>query len=114
VTDCSKLFYPDYTLPWLLRADASDLGVGFVLMQIFTNPDGSTVHQPILFGSKKFSATAAKWHTYAKEGFAQFYAMKSCEYYLRAKEFIFEGDHANLQWIERSTDGKVIRWKIYM
>ena len=114
VCKCTALFYPDYNLPWIVRADASDFGVGFVLMQEFTAPTGIKTMQPLLFGSKKFSETALKWHTYAKEGFAQFFSMKSCDYYLRAKPFVFEGDHANLQWIERSTDAKVVRWKIFM
>ena len=113
VLAASALFYPDYSLPWILRADASDFGVGHVLMQVQTL-DGVEVLQPIMFGSKKFTPTAMKWHTYAKECFAMFYAMKGCEFYIRAKEFIFEGDHANIQWIERSTDAKVIRWKIFM
>jgi len=43
-----------------------------------------------------------------------FFAMKTCEYYLRGKKFTYEGDHANLQWIERSTEGKVIRQRLYM
>ena len=110
----TSLYYPDYALPWILRADASDTGIGWVLLQILTKNDGSELAQPIVFGSRKFSDTATRWHTYAKEGFAMFFAIKSCEYYLRGKAFVFEGDHANLQWIERSLDAKVIRWKIYM
>ena len=110
----TALFYPDYDLPWILRADASETGIGWVLIQIFTTPDGKEVMQPIIFGSKKFSDAATRWHTYAQEGFAMFYSIKDCEYYLRGKHFTFEGDHANLQWIERSLDAKVIRWKIYM
>jgi hypothetical protein len=79
VTQCTALFYPDYFLQWILRADASDTGVGYVLMQVFINEKGEHIMQPLLFGSKKFSATAMKWHTYAKEGFAQFHAFKGCE-----------------------------------
>jgi len=113
LTKCTALFYPNYDLEWILRADASDLGVGFVLMQIAI-VNGTEIMQPILFGSMKFSEIASRWHTYAKECFAMFFAIKSCEYYLRGKHFIFEGDHANLQWIERCTKAKVIRWKIFM
>lgn len=43
-----------------------------------------------------------------------YFPFKSCEYYLKAKNFTYEGDHANLQWIERCTDPKVIRWRIFM
>ncbi|CAN0454448.1 unnamed protein product, partial [Ectocarpus fasciculatus] len=36
------------------------------------------------------------------------------EYYIRGKHFTYEGDHANLQWMERSTEAKVIRQRLYM
>ena len=108
--DSCELFYPDYNLDWILRADASDFGVGFVLLQVAPGD----VLQPLLFGSQKFSEQAKKWSTYAKEAFAMFFSMKACEYYLRAKPFTYEGDHANLRWMEQCTEAKVIRWRIYM
>ena len=111
--EATKLYYPNYDLEWILRADASDYGVGFVLLQIAVI-DGEEVLQPILFGSKKFSEQAQKWSTYAKEAFAMYFAIYSCQYYLRAKRFTYEGDHANLQWMESCTDAKVIRWRIFM
>jgi len=114
----TALFYPDYELDWILRVDASDVGVGFVLLQIFVGtidtPESERSYQPILFGGKKFSDQAMKWDTYNKEAFALFYGIKSCEYYLRGKHFTLEGDHRNLQWIEKSVVPKVIRWRIYM
>lgn len=112
--DAVSLYYPDYNLDWFLRADASDYGIGFVLLQKFINKDGTIVMQPLVFGSKKFSEQALKWSTYAKEAYAMFYAFKACEYYLRAKPFMYEGDHANLRWMEQSAEAKVIRWRIYM
>ena len=112
----ATLFYPDYDLDWLLRGDASELGVGCVLLQLFPNPDqrDKPTHQPLLFASKKFSEQAKKWSTYAQEAFAMYFAFKSCEYYIRGKPFIYQGDHANLAWMERSTEAKVIRWRLYM
>jgi hypothetical protein len=110
----ATLFYPDYDLDWVIRADASELGVGMVLFQVFINPDGTKVNQPLLFASKKFSEQARKWSTYAQEAFAMYFAFKTSEYYIRGKPFTYEGDHANLQWMERSTEGKVIRQRLYM
>ena len=109
----TTLYYPNYDLEWIVRADASDFGVGFVVLQVAII-NGEEVHQPILFGSKKFSEQALKWSTYAKEAFAMYFAFHSCQYYLRAKRFTYEGDHANLQWMELCTDAKVIRWRIFM
>ena len=112
--EATALHYPDYTLDWILRADASEMGVGFVLMQVFISDNEEKIHQPILFGSKKFSDQARRWSTYAQEAFAMYFSFKACEYYLRAKAFIYEGDHANLKWMEQSSESKVIRWRIYM
>jgi hypothetical protein len=105
----TTLYYPDYELDWILRADASELGVGIVLFQVHLSSEGHVVHQPILFASKKFSDQAKKWSTYAQESYAMYLAFKTCEYYLRGKPFTYEGDHTNLQWMERSTEAKVIR-----
>ena len=49
-----------------------------------------------------------------KEAFAMYFAIKECEYMLRGKYFILQGDHRNLKWIEASAVPKVIRWRIYM
>ena len=110
----TALFYPDYDLDWILRADASELGVGCVLMQVYVTPDGTRMHQPLLFASQKFSDQARKWSTYAQEAYAMYFAFKASEYYIRGKSFVYEGDHANLQWMERSTESKVIRQRLYM
>jgi hypothetical protein len=56
----TALFYPDFELPWILRVDASEDGIGWVLMQDPTNskPDPNAPdppYKPLVFGSKKFS-----------------------------------------------------------
>jgi hypothetical protein len=104
-----SLYYPDYDQPWILRVDASDLGVGFVLLQLVDD-----VLRPILFGSKKFSEQAMRWDTFNKEAFALYYGVKECEYYLRPVHFTLEGDHRNLAWMEASIVPKVIRWRVYL
>ncbi len=109
-----ELFYPDYSLEWVLRVDASDRGVGSVLFQLQLQPDGSVQHQPIAFHSKKFSEVATRWSVYEKEAFAIYFGVFSNEYYLRAKPFTVETDHRNLQWLESSLIPKVIRWRSYL
>lgn len=103
------LYYPNYDLPWILRVDASEDGVGFVLMQL----DGD-IHRAVLFGSKKFSDQAKKWDTFNKEAFALYFGVKDCDYYLRPVHFQLEGDHRNLCWMETSMVPKVIRWRVYL
>jgi hypothetical protein len=105
------LYFPDYSLRWVLRVDASGEAVGAVLYQIFVNEAGEEVHQPIAFASKKFSIPAQKWDAFKREAFAIYYGVHSFAYYLRGKQFIVETDHRNLVWIEASQSPIVIRWR---
>jgi len=54
-----KLFYPDYTKKWILRTDASLLGIGGVLLQEM-EVEGRKELMPLFFVSKKFSPAAMK------------------------------------------------------
>jgi hypothetical protein len=107
--DSVTLYYTDYELPWILRVDASEDGVGYVLMQL-----RGGLLCPVVFGSKKFSAQAYNWNTFNKEAFALYYGVKDCEYYLRPVHFQLEGDHRNLAWMEASLVPNVIGWRVYL
>jgi hypothetical protein len=112
--DACELFYPDYTLEWILRTDASELGVGAVLLQKFIKEDKTEVLQPIAFVAKKFSDAAKNWSTIEQEGYGIFYAVKCLAYYLIGKEFVVETDHNNLVWMEASEVAKIVRWRIFL
>ena len=107
------LYYPDYVLEWILRTDASDYGIGVVLLQI-KYTDGKKIYQPIAFWSKKFSAQALNWPTIEKEGYAIYAGVHRFAYYLIGKSFIIETDHNNLRWMEASEVPKIVRWRIYL
>jgi hypothetical protein len=110
IAKASELHFPDYSLPWVIRCDASQYAVGAVLFQEATI-GGEIVHQPIAFSSKRFSGPASNWDTYKREAFAIYHAVDSFSYYLRGKDFLVETDHRNLQWIESSESPIVIRWR---
>jgi len=59
ILNAATLFFPDYTLPWVVRCDASDSAVGAVLYQEFNN-NGVIEHQHIAFSSKRLSEPASK------------------------------------------------------
>ena len=109
-----KLHFPDYDVPCTLRTDASEVGIGSVLFQTVTLPDGTTSNQPLGFSSHKFSGPATRWSTIEQEAYATYHAVKHFGYYLIGKSFILETDHANLQWMEASEVPKIQRWRIYM
>lgn len=112
--ESTALFYPDYELKWILRVDASDFAVAYVLLQIYINDSQDEIHQPLLFGSKKFSEQAQRWSIYDKEAYAIYFGVKDCEYWLRGKPFQLDSDHGNLQWMEKSIVPRVVRWRIYL
>lgn len=109
------IYYPDYSLTWILRTDASLDGVGMGLFQLYyPTPESEPEYQVIMFASQKFSPQARNWSTIEQEAYGIYFGVKTCSYYLRCKEFILETDHANLQWIEASEVPKIIRWRIFL
>ena len=109
----TKMYHPNYTLPWVLQTDASCTGIGAVLFQIKLE-GGKEVRQPIATVSQKFSKTASRWPTIKQEAYAIFKSVEKLEYLLKGKEFKVETDHANLQYLEKSTVAILTRWRIYL
>ena len=107
----AELFFPDYNKQWIIRTDASQFAVGAVLFQLDVQVDGTVVHQPIAFASKRFSEPAQNWDTYKREAYGIFFAVHAFAYYLRGRDFVVETDHRNLQWIENSQSPIVVRWR---
>ena len=110
IANVTELYYPDYSLPWYLRTDASDLGCGGSLFQV--SLDGQI--QPILYMSHKFSDAATRWSVIARECYACFWCVQQAQYYLRCKEFVLQTDHRNLVWMESSDVPKIVRWCIFL
>jgi hypothetical protein len=112
--NAATLFFPDYSLPWFIRCDASQYAVGTVLFQIFTTPDGEKINQPIAFASKRFSKPASNWDAFKREAYGLYFSIHTFSFYLRGKFFTLETDHRNLQWIESNESPIVIRWRALM
>jgi hypothetical protein len=107
ILNAPMLFHIDYSLPLVLRTDASQFGVGGMLLQICRG-----IEQPICFVSKKLSPEARRWSTIDQEAFAIFYAVTSLRHYLFGHPFVIETDHNNLQYISKYVDGRVGRWRL--
>lgn len=114
VLNTIRLHTPDYDLPWTLRTDASDTGCGAILYQTVTMEDGSSKVQIIATYSHKWSDAATRYSVYDKECTAIYLAVQKLEYFLRAKPFTVETDHANLVWMHLSANPRVIRQKAYL
>jgi hypothetical protein len=105
-----ELFHPDYDLDWVLRVDASSLGIGGVLFQKAKNGQ----LQPLHMFSQKFDVTGRKWHVMHQEAFAIFRCMQVMQGMLRGKQFLLQTDHRNLLWMEKSQNDKIIRMGQFM
>jgi hypothetical protein len=113
--EATSIFLPNYDLTWILRTDASSLGVSVVLLQIYKETPASTpCLQPIDFASQKSSIQAKKWSAFELEAYGIYFGVKHFSYYLRCKPFIIETDHNSCIWMVLSAVSKLIRWRIYL
>jgi transposase InsO family protein len=103
-----KLFYPDHSLPWVLRTDASRVGCGGVLYQIRV-VDGKEMNEPIAILTRKMSEPAQRWNVMQLEAWAIYWCMSQLRPLLRGKHFLLQTDHRNLQWLEKSTNPTIMR-----
>ena len=106
-------YFPDYSLDWILRVDASKIAVCAVLLQIII-VNNKEVYHPIGFKSMKLSGSATNWDAHKREAYGCYWGVKVFSYYLHGKKFILETDHANLLYMEKSEVYIVVRWRIYL
>ena len=66
----------------------------------------------IAFASHKFSETERNWSTLEQECFGIFFAICHWESILMGHQFTVETDHRNLEYLEKSTVPKLIRWRL--
>ena len=105
---------PDFTKPFKLAVDASDLGSGAVLFQ---EDDGGYDH-PVSYTSKKFDRHQLNYSTIEKEALALMLALKHFQIYLKEArhEVSVFTDHNPLTFIHRmkATNQRVLRWALQL
>ncbi|CAM5132485.1 unnamed protein product [Natator depressus] len=101
---------PDFDKLFLVTTDASEHGVGAVLMQ--EGPDQEFL--PVVFLSKKLSERESNWSVSEKECYANVYALEKVHPYVWGRHFHLQTDHAALQWLHTTTGNnkKLIRWSL--
>lgn len=105
------LYSPDFEKSFILQTDASERGIGAVLLQ---GPQGD--QHKVAFISRKLFPRERRYLTVEKEALAIKWALKSLKYYLLGREFTLQTDHMALQWLQRmrDTNGHVTRWYLAM
>ncbi|CAM4584407.1 unnamed protein product [Lepidochelys kempii] len=101
---------PDFDKPFLVTTDASERGVGAVLMQEGQNQD----FHPVIFLSKKLSERESHWAINEKECYAIVYTLEKLRPYVWGQCFHLQTDHAVLQWLHttKGNNKKLIWWSL--
>jgi len=92
---CLVLALPDFTLPFVLEYDASDEGIGAVLMQ------GG---QPIVFESKNISQPEGLYSIYENKILAIMHALTKFIQYLVGSKFMVKTDYNSLKYFLEQKD----------
>ena len=102
---------PNFEKQFVLQTDASDSGVGAVLLQ---EHDG--VNMPVMYISRKLNAAETRYSTIERECLALFWATKRLHVYLYGTEFILEIDHQPLAFVNRANinNDRVMRWALHL
>ena len=88
---------PDQAKTFILRTDASDLGIGAMLLQ---ESDGKLF--PVSFASKKLSGSQQKYSTIEKECLALVWAIRRYRPYLYGARFVLQTDHEPLTYLNQA------------
>ena len=100
---------PDLSKPFILRTDASDIGIAAVLMQ-------ETLGEkfPVAYASKKLSQAQRNYSVMERECLAIVWAVQKFEPYLYGTQFTIETDHMPLKCVQRSkvVNGRIMRWAL--
>lgn len=101
------LSMPDFNFPFILHTDASDVGIGGVLVQ----GDGEE-ERVIGFMSHKLSSAQRKYSTTERECLAVLLAIEHFRPYIEGSRFTVVTDHSSLIWLRNLKDpaGRLGRW----
>lgn len=82
------LYSPNFDEPFILQTDASDRGLGAVLLQ-----ETMEGRHPVAYISRKLFPREVRYSTVEKETLAIKWALDSFRYYLLGRDFTLETDH---------------------
>ena len=100
---------PNLDKPFVVRSDASNRGLGGVLLQYYDD-----IPHPVAYTSRKLLPREVNYSTVEKELLAVIFAMHKFKYYLLGKQFILEVDHRPLVYLNKfkGDNGRLVRWAL--
>ena len=107
---CSSpvLAYPDFSRPFILDTDASDVGIGGVLSQL----DVEGRERVVAYGSRLLSKPERRYCVTRRELLAVVVFAQLYRPYLVCQKFTLRTDHGSLTWLRnfREPEGQLARW----
>ena len=102
---------PDPRKTYFLQTDASDSGIGVVLMH---EHDGKLF--PVCYASKKLSSAERNYSTIEKECLAIVWGFKRFHLYLYGVSFVLQTDHEPLKYMNSAkfANGRLMRWAMFL
>lgn len=102
------LINPDFSKKFYLHCDASDYGIGAVLVQM----DEEGNERPVAFMSRKLNSAQRNYSVTERECLAAVEAIQKFRCYLELQEFEVITDHSSLVWLMRQPNlsGRLARW----
>ena len=100
---------PDVSRPFVLRTDASDTGLGAVLLQ-----DHEGLLRMVSCASKKLKGAELNYSTIEKECYAIVWGVKRFSPYLSGAKFVIQSDHQPLVFLQsmKANNKRLMRWAL--
>lgn len=112
LTTAPVLTNPDFNKKFFLHCDASDYGIGAVLVQL----DDENHEKPVAFMSRKLNSAQRNYSVTERECLAALEGIKRFRCYLEMQEFEVITDHSSLVWLMRQPNlsGRLARWALQL
>ncbi|KAG1393183.1 hypothetical protein G6F60_011646 [Rhizopus arrhizus] len=102
------LQHPDLDKPFVIETDASDYGIGAVLLQ----RDANDILHPIAFESKKLSLTEQGYPIQERELLAVLHSLRVWRCFVDGSQYVIYTDHNPLQYLrsQGKPTPRLVRW----
>ena len=107
-----QLVKPDF--PFILQTDASDEGLGAVLLQ--ARSDNPAEVAPVRYASRRLRPAERNYSTVEKEALAAYWAIRKFEVHLYGRHFTWRTDHRPLLYLQTADklNPRLKRWALYL
>lgn len=108
LTTAPILANPDFSRKFFVHCDASNYGIGAVLVQL----DDEGNERPIAYMSRKLNTAQRNYSVTERECLAAIEAIHKFRCYIEMQEFEVITDHSSLLWLLKQPDlsGRLARW----